>query len=283
LISARAHSIGAFSVGRVLPAESCKLVGPFVFFDHMGPAVLPQGKGVDVRPHPHVNLGTVTYLFDGEIDHRDSLGFHQTIFPGAINWMTAGRGIVHSERSRAEDQARESKLHGIQLWFALPTEHEEIEPSFVHHPADTIPSTNVGEVAVRVLAGEAFGLASPVEVLHPMVYAELIAPAGSEITIDADYDERAVYVVSGRVAIGPQSIEARTMAVLRTAQPAPLRATSDARIMLIGGAPMDGPRYKDWNFVSSSKERIDRAKADWREGRFPKVPGDEEEFIPLPE
>lgn len=282
IIEARCQSIGDFSVGRLLPSAAARTVGPIVFFDHMGPADLAPGQGIQVRPHPHINLATVTYLFEGEIEHRDSLGVHQTIAPGAINWMTAGRGIVHSERSSQTQRESQTRLDGIQLWIALPKEHEEIEPSFVHHPATSIPEVKLGEATARILVGSAWGRSSPVQPLHPMLYIDISLPAGSEVSIPIESPERAVYVASGRVQVAHHDVESKSMALLRPDTEVVLRADVESRVMLIGGAPLDGPRHLWWNFVSSSKERIAQAKADWAAGRFPKVADDEEEFIPLP-
>jgi redox-sensitive bicupin YhaK (pirin superfamily) len=283
IIDGRERDIGAFSVRRLLPSAACRLVGPFIFFDHMGPATLPPGEGLDVRPHPHINLATVTYLFEGEIVHRDSLGYHQTIRPGAINWMTAGRGIVHSERTGEKERARAARVHGIQLWIALPTESEEVEPEFSHHPADTLPALERDGVRLRVLAGAAYGVTSPVHVFSPLFYVEALVPAGGRLELPAEYPERAVYVAEGGVQCGPEHAEAGRMLVLSPGAAPRLESRSGARVMLLGGAPIDGERHIWWNFVSSSKERLEQAKRDWKEGRFPKVPGDEDEYIPLPE
>ncbi len=283
IIEGRSRDLGGFSVRRILPSSSHRLVGPFIFFDEMGPATMPPGQGIDVRPHPHINLATVTYLFEGELVHRDSLGSHQVIRPGAINWMTAGRGIVHSERSGDDERARESRLHGIQLWVALPSEHEETEPAFHHHPADTIPALEREGVKLRVLVGSAYGVSSPVRTLSPLFYVEALMPAGSALTLPSELRERAAYVVQGAVQCGRERIETGRMVVFSPGSTPRLKAETDARVMLIGGAPVDGKRYIWWNFISSRQERIERAKQDWKEGRFPPVPGDEEEFIPLPE
>jgi redox-sensitive bicupin YhaK (pirin superfamily) len=283
VIDARARDLGGFTVGRVLPSAARKLIGPFIFFDHMGPADFPPGRGIDVRPHPHIGLATVTYLFAGEIVHRDSLGSHQTIRPGDVNWMTAGRGIVHSERTGAEARQRGSPLDGLQLWVALPLAHEEVEPEFHHHPAADLPCLEVAATQVRVLAGGAFGVRSPVKTLSPLFYVDAVMPSGSELPLPDEYEERAAYVVSGSVACGHERAERGRMLVLASGVRATLRAVSDARVALIGGAPIDGERHIFWNFVSSSEARIEQAKRHWREGRFPKVPGDEQEFIPLPE
>lgn len=278
-IAARTRSIGDFDVGRVLPAPLRRSVGPFVFFDHMGPAALAPGHGLDVRPHPHIHLATVTYLFEGEIMHRDSVGSAQIIRPGAINWMNAGRGIAHSERSPSEARAAGPRVHGLQLWVALPEEHEDSEPSFSHHPAETLPSLDDEGVEVRVLAGTAYGERAPVPALSPLFYVEAALEPGARLEAPREHEERAVYVVEGEVEHGSARIEARTMAVLAKG-PITLRARTASRIAMVGGAPL-GPRYIFWNFVSSSKERIEQAARDWRAGKFPKVAGDEKEFIPL--
>jgi redox-sensitive bicupin YhaK (pirin superfamily) len=283
IVDARPRDLGGLTVGRVLPAPACRMVGSFVFFDHMGPVDLPAGRGIDVRPHPHIALATVTYLFDGEIVHRDSLGSHQTIRPGEVNWMTAGRGIVHSERTGPELRRTGSRLHGLQLWVALPTAAEETEPEFHHHAADSLPSVEVGGARVRVLAGTAYGAASPVKTFAPLFYADVALPAGCEVTLPREHAERAAYVVDGAIAAGSESAERGRMFVFAENTDVTLRATRDARVALLGGAPLDGERHIWWNFVASSQARIERAKRDWKEGRFPKVPGDDLEFIPLPE
>jgi redox-sensitive bicupin YhaK (pirin superfamily) len=281
-IEARPRKIDGFSVGRVLPSAARRLVGPFIFFDHMGPAELAPGNGVDVRPHPHINLATVTYLFDGEILHRDSLGSQQIIEPGAINWMTAGRGIVHSERTPPEVRRTGSRLHGIQLWVALPKEHEETAPEFHHHPAETLPELEDDGVRIRVLAGSAYGEISPVRTFSPLFYAEASLPAGGMLPLPPEHEERASYVIEGLICCGAERAGAQRMLVFSRGATAVLRAEAASRVVLVGGSPI-GPRHIWWNFVSSSKERIEQAKRDWKEGRFSKVPGDEKEFIPLPE
>jgi redox-sensitive bicupin YhaK (pirin superfamily) len=284
MIDARARDLGGFVVGRVLPWMHRSAVGPFVFFDHMGPNPLPPGQGFDVRPHPHIELATVTYLFEGEIDHRDSLGVHQTIHPGAINLMIAGRGIVHSERSGPAFRERGGMLHGVQLWLGLPVAHERREPSFEHHPAETLPAVEQGGVALRVLLGEAYGVRSPVTTLSPMFYVEARMPAGSRLALPQGPTERAAYVVEGTLAGEPEPLGARKMLVVGAGDAVELHALTDARVMLLGGEPLDGPpRHLFWNFVSSSAVRIEQAKRDWAEGRFAIVPGDEHERIPLPE
>ncbi len=283
VIDARARDLGGFTVGRILPSAARKLIGPFIFFDHMGPAAFPPGRGIDVRPHPHIGLATVTYLFEGEIVHRDSLGSHQPIRPGDVNWMTAGRGITHSERTGTGPRQAGSRLDGLQLWVALPLSHEETNPEFHHHPARDLPAVNIAGTRVRVLAGSAFGETSPVRTLSPLFYADAAMPAGSELPLPNEHEERAAYVASGRVECGNETAERGRMLVFTPGAAAGLRAVSDARVALIGGAPIDGERHIFWNFVSSSQARIEQAKRDWRQGRFPKVPGDEQEFIPLPD
>ena len=270
-------------MGRVLPAEARRHVGPFVFFDHMGPADFAAGHGLDVRPHPHIGLATVTYLFDGEIVHRDSLGSHQPIRPGDVNWMTAGCGIVHSERTGPELRRTGSRTHGLQLWVGFPLAHEETEPEFHHHPATTLPSLEVSGARIRVLAGSAFGETSPVKSFSPLFYSDVVLPAGRELPLPHEREERAAYVIDGTIACGSERAERGRMIVFAPGAHMALHAITDARIALLGGAPLDGERHIWWNFVSSSKDRIEQAKEDWKEGRFPKVPGDEAEFIPLPE
>ncbi len=283
IIEARGRDIDGLPVRRVLPSARRRMVGPYVFFDHMGPADLPPEGGIEVRPHPHINLATVTYLFDGEILHRDSVGSEQLITPGAINWMTAGRGIAHSERSSERSRREGQRLHGIQLWVALPRESEEVEPSFVHHPADTIPATQIEGVELRVMLGEAFGLRSPVELYSPMLYVELNMPAGTRIELPDDLAERAVYLVEGELEIAGESHGEERMLILETQRPVELCARRPSRVLFLAGEPLEGPRHIWWNFVSSSKARIEQAKEDWREGRFGTVVHDEDERIPLPE
>ena len=283
VIDARTRDLGGFTVGRVLPSAARKLIGPFIFFDHMGPAAFAPGRGIDVRPHPHIGLATVTYLFDGEIVHRDSLGSNEPIRPGDVNWMTAGRGITHSERTGTGPRQSGSRLDGLQLWVALPRSHEETEPEFHHHPAGSLPAVSIGGVRIRLLAGHAFGETSPVRTFSPLFYADAALPAGGELAVPAEHEERAAYVASGMVECGNERAERGRMLVFSPGTQSTLRAVSDARVALIGGAPLDGERYLFWNFVSSSQQRIERAKRDWREGRFAKVPGDEREFIPLPD
>jgi redox-sensitive bicupin YhaK (pirin superfamily) len=273
---------GGFVVRRLLPASARRLVGPFIFFDHMGPVRMEPGRGLDVRPHPHVDLATLTYLFDGEILHRDSLGTEQVIRPGALNWMTAGRGIVHSERSPASARAAGPSLHGLQLWIALPRAHEETEPSFQHHPADALPALSRDGARLRVIAGSAYGATSPARVFSPLFYVEARLERGAALPLPDEHAERAAYVVDGRIACDGAAYGSGSMLVFREGAPVVLHADAESRVALIGGAPLDGERHVWWNFVSSRPERIEQAKDDWRSGRFPKVPGDAEEFIPLP-
>ena len=283
VIDSRLRDLGGFVVRRTLPAAAHRMVGPFIFFDHFGPVAFPPGQGMTVRPHPHIGLATVTYLFEGEIIHRDSLGSHQAIQPGDINWMTAGRGIVHSERTHPDVLARGARLHGLQLWVALPRALEESEPSFRHHPSSTMPQQTLRGVDLRVLAGTAYGMSSPVSCLSPLFYVDAAMAAGSELALPSEHDERGLYVVDGAVQCAGERVEVGRMLVAARGAKEVVRADAPARIVLVGGAPVDGERYIDWNFVSSSKERLQEARRAWKEGRFPKVPGDEEEFIPLPE
>ncbi len=282
LLPARSHDIGALTVGRVLPAVTHRMIGPFIFFDHIGPAALPAGRGLDVRPHPHIGLATVTYLFEGEIIHRDSLGCQQAIRPGDINWMTAGAGIVHSERSPPDARAGGARLHGLQLWVALPSAHEQMPPVFQHHPAATLPMLARAGVEVRILAGEAYGRRAPVPTLSPLFYADVALLGGAQFPLTDEYTERACYVVTGEVTCGHEHFECGRMLVFRAGAPITLGTRTGARLALIGGEPV-GERHIEWNFVASSRERIEQAKRDWRAGRFPRVPGDELECIPLPE
>ena len=272
--------LGGFSVRRVLPCAKQRMVGPWIFFDHMGPAKFPAGKGISVRPHPHINIATVTYLFEGEILHRDSLGSLQSIGPGDINLMVTGRGIVHSERERPEVTAQPHGLHGLQLWLALPEEDEEVEPAFHHYPAAEIPVVSVSGVPLRVMMGTAYGVTSPVKVFAETLYVEAHLQAGQSIAVPYA-EERAVYVASGSLETDSTPIPEHSMAVFSNMEGITLEATTESRIALIGGEKL-GQRHIEWNFVSSRKSRIESAKEDWKAGRFPKVPGDEEEFIPLP-
>jgi len=281
IIEPRSRDLGGFQVRRVLPAAERKMVGPFIFFDEMGPADFPAGKGINVRPHPHIGLSTVTYLFAGEILHRDSLGYVQPIRPGAINLMTAGRGIVHSERTSEALLSSGQRLHGIQTWMALPDGQEETAPRFEHVPADELPVLDADGVRATVILGHGFGVKSPVTTLIDTLYVDLEMSAGSRVALPADADELAAYVVSGSIRIGGCALGAATMGVIEPGSRADIEADSDSRVMLIGGTS-PGERHVWWNFVSSQRTRIERAKADWRADRFAPVPGDDE-FIPLPE
>ena len=281
LIPSRQREIEpGFEVGRVLPAPARRHVGPFVFLDEMGPVVVERGHGLDVRPHPHIGLATVTYLFEGEILHRDSLGSSQVISPGAVNWMTAGLGIVHSERTPPEARARGSRMHGLQLWVGLPSSVESGAPSFRHYAAESLPEIRRGGVILRVLAGM-WEKESPVETASPLFCVDAVLAAGAELEVQSGHSERAVYVVEGEVSIGATRVPRGTLAVLASDGHPVIHADAAARVMLLGGEPLDGRRYIWWNFVSSSQERIIEAARDWKAGSFPKVPGDEVEFVPL--
>lgn len=282
VIESRRRSLGSFSVGRVLPAIGCKAVGPFVFLDHMGPIDFAPGNGIAVRPHPHIGLSTVTYLFAGEIVHRDSLGEVQAIRPGDINWMTAGRGITHSERSSEALQAQGGPLHGLQLWVALPLPAEEMAPQFHHHPGAALPEIQHGEVRLRILAGSAYGQTSPVNTFASLFFVDAALPAGAVLPLPNEPAERAIYIIAGAIEIDGQSYAAHNLLVLAPGE-IEIRATETSHIALLGGAALDAPRFIEWNFVSSSHERIEQAKRDWQERRFPIIPDDDVEFIPLPE
>ena len=280
----RAHDVGGFEVRRALPARERQMVGPFIFFDQMGPGEFLAGRGLDVRPHPHIGLATVTYLFEGEILHRDSLGSQQPIVPGDVNWMTAGRGIAHSERTDAVLRVRDNRLFGIQSWVALPRTAEERAPDFTHYPAASLPVAEDGGVRLRLIAGEAWGLRAPVAVSSALFYADAVMTGGSVLALPDGHEERAAYVLEGEIEVSGDTFTSGRMLVFRAGDRLALRAgRQGARVLLLGGAAMDGPRYLFWNFVSSSRERIEQAKADWKEGRFGKVAGDETDFIPLPE
>ena len=280
IISPKEKDIGDFSVRRVLPYSQQRMVGPWIFFDHMGPAEFPAGKGVNVRPHPHINLATVTYLFEGEILHRDSLGYEQTIEPGDINLMVAGKGIAHSEREREEVRNVEHKLHGLQLWHALPEEDEEIEPAFYHYRAQDLPRFEHMGVDVRLMMGSAYGFISPVKTFAETLYLEAHMLQGQSLQLPV-CEEMAVYVAGGEIDIDGQKVGQYNMAVFDNDCSANVHAIADACIAIIGGESMP-ERYIEWNFVSSRKERIAQAKQDWVARRFPLVVGDEEEYIPLP-
>ncbi|WP_295526056.1 pirin family protein [Novosphingobium sp. Chol11] len=279
------HDLGAFQVRRVLPSPARTMVGPFIFVDQFGPAVLPVGTAMDVRPHPHINLATVTWLFDGEhagaIEHRDSLGSFATIRPGQVNLMTAGRGIVHSERGPAAERAAGPRLYGMQTWLALPDGREEIDPAFEQH-AD-LPLIEDGGVSARVIMGTLWGAAAQTTQHSPTIYAEIILGTGGAIPLDAEADERAVMLVGGEASVDGTALALYSLAVLAPGAAMKLASARGGRVMLLGGAAIASPRHVWWNFVSSSRERINQAKRDWAEGRFPAVPGDEDEFIPLPQ
>jgi redox-sensitive bicupin YhaK (pirin superfamily) len=287
VLEPRPRDLGDFSVRRLLPAPGLQTVGPFIFFDHMGPADFGPQQGVNVRPHPHIGLATVTYLYEGAFMHRDSLGSAQLIVPGDVNWMVAGRGIVHSERTPPEvrDESGRTRAHGIQTWVALPRAHEETEPTFAHHPGATLPRVALPGCELTVIAGTAYGCESPVSVYSPTLYVDARLAAGAELEIEAEHVERAFYVAEGSVRATDGRVFDVGQFVVLDAAAGPVRVTAvggAARLMLAGGAPLDGPRYIEWNFVSSSRERIEMAKQQWRERRFAPVPGDTER-IPLPE
>jgi redox-sensitive bicupin YhaK (pirin superfamily) len=282
LIESDSKDLGEFVVRRTLPSKQRQRVGPFVFFDHMGPAEFEPGSGVAVRPHPHIGLATMTYLFEGTILHRDSLGYVQPIEPGAVNWMTAGRGIVHSERTPPDLFDGGSKLHGLQIWLSLPTELEETDPAFVHYPSEAIPVVTRPGVDVQIVAGEAFGQKSPVVTTSDTLYLALEMQADATLAVPDGVDERAVYVVTGGIRIGSQMLSPGTMAVLQPTASVTIEATAESKAVILGGATLPGKRYVWWNLVSSSRERIEQAKDDWRNDRFEKVPGDDE-FIPPPD
>jgi redox-sensitive bicupin YhaK (pirin superfamily) len=289
VLEPRERDLGdGFFVRRVLPGKR-RAVGPFIFFDHFGPTALPPGAGMDVRPHPHINLATVTYLYEGEINHRDSLGSLQTIRAGDINWMTAGRGIVHSERTPPAMRASGGAVHGLQLWVGLPREHEETAPSFHHYAGETLPVVRQAGAVIRVLAGEALGARSPVATLSNLVYLDVTLDAGASVELPEGLGERGVYIIDGEVSCGGRVFAPARMLVLAPRGPVRLSSAGGSRFVVVGGEPFPEPRHLWWNFASSSEERLEGAKRDWRErrgepgGPFPLIPGDEAEFIPLPE
>ena len=277
------HDLGDFKVRRTLPAKTRTMAGPFIFVDQFGPSRMATGAGMDVRPHPHINLSTVTYLFEGAIEHRDSLGSHAVIEPGAINLMTAGRGIVHSERSPTETRAAGPAFYGMQTWLALPDGREEIDPAFEHVAADALPLIEDGETSIRVLMGTLWGKTAATTCHAPTIYADMTIAGGASVPIDAEADERAVMVTEGQATLGDAPLDPFTLYVLAPGQAMTLRAETATRAMLLGGGGFTTPRHAWWNFVSSSRERINQAKHDWKDGRFPLVPGDDKEFIPIPE
>jgi redox-sensitive bicupin YhaK (pirin superfamily) len=282
VIEQRRRDLGGFEVGRVLPSGARRMVGPFIFFDHLGPVDFPKGisRSVDVRPHPHIGLATVTYLFDGEIMHRDSVGSEQPIRPGEVNWMTAGLGITHSERFE-KARAEGGRIHAIQSWVALPLEHEEGEPTFVHYGRESLPDLDAHGCRARLLAGAAYGRRADVATLSPLFYLHCELAGGAEIELPAEYPERAAYVVEGDIECAGQRFAPGRMLVFRPRTSVALRTERGARVMLLGGEPV-GERFIEWNFVASSRDRIERAKADWRAGRMALPPGDAKEHIPLP-
>lgn len=277
------RDLGGFGVRRALPSMQCRQVGPFVFLDHMGPHDFAPGQGMDVRPHPHIGLATLTYLFDGELVHRDTLGSVQTIVPGDVNWMSAGRGIAHSERTSPEARTRGARVHGLQSWVALPKGRERDAPSFQHHPRATIPVAKHRDWEVTVLAGRAFGERSPVQVPSDTLYASVRLPASGIFGLPQDHVERAIYVIDGTIECAGDRYEAGTLVVFHRAHEVAVRAEKDAHLLLLGGEPLDGPRHIWWNFVSSDETRIEQAKVDWTGRRFGQIPGDDAEFAELPE
>jgi redox-sensitive bicupin YhaK (pirin superfamily) len=284
IIVPRVRDLGdGFSVRRALPHGKRQMVGPFIFFDQMGPVQFVSGQGMDVRPHPHIGLATVTYLFNGRVMHRDSEGNALEITPGAMNLMTAGRGIAHSERTPATVRVGGGEMFGIQSWIALPQEHEEIAPLFEHFDAADLPTIEDGGLRARIIAGSAFGQKSPVGMVSEWFYTEVLLDPGARAPLDADHEERAIYVADGEVDIAGETFEAPRLLVFRPGDRITVTAKKPARLMFLGGAALEGPRYIWWNFVSSRKERIEQAKEEWKTGKFAIVPGDEKEFIPLPE
>jgi len=279
----RSVDLDDFAVRRALPHTKRRTVGPYVFFDHFGPAEFKAGRGLDVRPHPHIGLSTLTYLYDGEIIHRDTLGVNAAIRPGEVNWMTAGRGIVHSERTAPERRTDGEPLHGLQLWVAMMAKDEENDPNFSHHSGDELPVVNGEGKTARIVAGKMFGAASPLKTFIDAVFADVALEAGASVPLDADYEERAVYVSSGEIEIAGDRFQTGQMLIFRPGDRISVKAVSPSRFAIVGGAPLDGPRHVWWNFVSSRRERIEQAKEEWKKGWFGKVPGDEIEFIPLPE
>ncbi len=283
LLEGHLHDLGdGFTVRRLLPALQARHVGPLVFFDHFGPATFAAGSGMDVRPHPHIGLATISWLFEGQIRHRDSLGSLADIRPGEVNWMTAGRGIVHSERTPPEPRRDGQNLHGVQIWVALPQADAEVAPEFHHHDRDQLPRIRQPGVEAVLIAGDAYGERSPVKVFAPMFLLEVQLKEGAGLPLPNEHVERGVLVVDGAVGWGDLDVAAGQMAVQAGLSSPALRAKEDSRLILFGGAPLDGERHLWWNFVASSRERIEQAKADWKAQRFGTVPGDEDEFIPLP-
>ena len=288
LIIPRAHDLGGFEVRRALPAPKRQMVGPFIFFDQAGPAEFLTGRGVDVRPHPHIGLGTVTYLYRGEFQHRDSLGSNQTILPGAVNWMVAGRGVTHSERTSAETRKAPHSLFGVQTWIALPEDREDVAPSFEHHAKETLPEFEDGGVRLRLILGRAYGEHAPARLFSDTFYADVSLQAGARFPLPDDHEDRGIYVLEGSVSIAGQTFEAGRMMVFRPGDRLTVAAGAEgARLMALGGETLEGPRHIWWNFVSSSREKIEAAKEEWRrgawgEGLFDLPPDDRDEHIPAP-
>ena len=282
VIIPRLHDIGGFEVRRALPSAQRQMVGPFIFFDQFGPIIMQAGQGQDVRPHPHIGLSTVTWLFDGKMYHRDSLGSEQQIAPGELNWMTAGKGIVHSERTPALERARTRTVFGIQSWVALPKAHEETKPAFEHVAMSALPFISDHGREVRVVAGSIYGATSPVKTHSDLFYADVKLALGAQLPLPTEHEERGIYIAEGSLEIGGQVFGVNQLLVFHPGDAITITARGNARFMMLGGEPMDGPRHIWWNFVSSSKERIEAAKEDWKRARFAIVPGDEKEFIPLP-
>jgi redox-sensitive bicupin YhaK (pirin superfamily) len=283
IVTPSTHDLGAFEVRRTLPNKSRTMVGPFIFVDQFGPAHFDIGAGMDVRPHPHINLATVTYLFEGAIDHRDSLGTLATIRPGALNLMTAGSGIVHSERTPQAERASGSPISGMQTWLALPDGKEEVDPAFEHVAKEDLPLVETADVSARVIMGTLWGQTAPTTQHSATIYADILMNAGATIPIDAEADERAILVALGVAQLDGETMETHSLYILKPGQTMALKAQSDCRVMLLGGEAFSTPRHVWWNFVSSSRDRINDAKADWKAGKFPLVPGDDQEFIPIPE
>jgi redox-sensitive bicupin YhaK (pirin superfamily) len=282
IIAPRVHDLGGFQVRRAVPSQLARSVGPFVFVDHFGPVVFEPGRGIDVRPHPHIGLATVTFLWSGTITHRDTLGSQQDISAGDVNWMTAGSGIAHSERTPAASRKQEQRMHGMQTWVALPKADEETAPSFHHHPAATLPRIERDGALLRVVAGRSYGVEAPVRVFADTLCVAIDLAADAEATLDDTHVERALYVLDGQAQLDGVDIPKQHLVVLDRGTRPMLHAKTPVKAMLLGGEPLDGPRHLWWNFVSSSKERIEQAKQDWLDGRFGKIAGDDE-FIPLPD
>ncbi len=283
VIVPRARDIGDFEVRRALPSAQRQMVGPFIFFDQFGPVLMKAGQGMDVRPHPHIGLSTVTWVYDGVIQHKDSLGFDQAIKPGELNWMTAGKGIVHSERTPPRERGAGQKIYGIQSWVALPKSHEDVAPNFEHVQDAALPLLADKGRSVRVIAGEIYGARSPVKTHSDLFYADVTLEPGARLPLPAEHEERGIYISEGSLTVSGERHEAGRLLVFKPGDALTLATETGARFMLLGGEPMDGPRYIWWNFVSSSKDKLEAAKDDWKRARFAIVPGDEKEFIPLPE